>query len=313
MLTVAAYLKGIPPRNKNPEKPQLLYNIIEGVNSCGDKGILVHDYKPLNTDVAVIQGFVHENSKSSHHLNLRKNVIDNQLERDKRALIADSNLFLSYDPTNSKGYLRYSYDGIFPTTGEYCNDNPDPNRWDKIRQDLGIRLKPWFSKGSMILITCQRDGGWSMGGQPLMPWLVDTIKRIRRYSDRKILVRFHPGDKKVKEHHKTFSQLKLDNDNVIVSKNPTLIDDLRYAYVLVSYNSSPAIIAAIEGTPIIVLDPQRSQAKDVALHSLTEIENASRVDFDRELWIQKIAQMHWNQQELRDGTAWRHLRQWAIK
>ena len=31
---------------------------------------------------------------------------------------------------NTKTFLRYSYDGIFPNTGEYCNDTPNPERWD---------------------------------------------------------------------------------------------------------------------------------------------------------------------------------------
>ena len=311
MLTVAAYLKGIPPRNKNPEKPQLLYNIIEGINRCGDRGILVNDYTPIDTDVGVIQGFVHANSKNSPHLNLRKNVVKQQSNNNKRSLIADSNLFLSYDPKNTKEYLRYSYDGIFPTTGEYCNDTPNPSRWAQISKDLGIRLRPWYCKGDMILITCQRDGGWSMGGQPLLPWLADTIKQIRKYSDRKILIRFHPGDKKAKDHARYVVQMKWTN--VIVSRQLTLVEDLKYAHVLISYNSSPAVVAGIEGTPIIVLDPENSQARDISIHDLSQIENVKNFDFDRELWIQKIAQMHWNQEELKDGTAWKHLRNWVVK
>lgn len=309
MVTVAAYLKGIPPRNQNPEKPQLLYNIIEGVNSCGDKGIIVNDFTPINSDVGVIQGFVHPGSKNVPHLNLRQQVLNQQQEKGKRSLIADSNLFLSYDPTNSQGYLRYSYDGIFPGTGEYCNDDPDPNRWNIISKNLGIRLKPWFSRGNMILICCQRDGGWSMDGQPLMPWIIDTIKNIRRYSDRKILLRFHPGDKKAKDHKRYVNRMKWKD--VIISQSPTLINDLKYAHVLISYNSSPAIIAGIEGTPIIVLDPEKSQAKDISIHDLSQIENVKNFEFDRELWVRKIAQMHWNMEELKDGTAWRHLRQWV--
>lgn len=35
MITVAAYMKGIPPGNKNPEKPAIIKNFIEGVNNSG--------------------------------------------------------------------------------------------------------------------------------------------------------------------------------------------------------------------------------------------------------------------------------------
>ena len=41
-LKVNAYLKAIPPGNKNPEKPKLLEYFIEGVSKCGDKGALIN-------------------------------------------------------------------------------------------------------------------------------------------------------------------------------------------------------------------------------------------------------------------------------
>jgi glutamate synthase domain-containing protein 3 len=87
--------------------------------------------------------------------------------------------------------------------------------------------------------------------------------------------------------------------------------DLKNAHAVVNYNSSPTVVAAIEGVPIFVLDPERSQAKSVANTDLLEIETPK--EFDREKWIQQMAQMHWTLSELKDGTAWRHLRQWAKK
>jgi hypothetical protein len=83
------------------------------------------------------------------------------------------------------------------------------------------------------------------------------------------------------------------------------------AHVVVNYNSSPAVAAAIEGVPVFVLDPERSQAKDIANTDISKIENP--ILYDRNVWIQKLAQMHWTSNELTDGTAWRHLRQWAKK
>ena len=58
-LKVASYLMGIPPGNKNPEKPKIIVNFIEGVWAAGDKGEIVCDYDPIDADVAVVQGFVH--------------------------------------------------------------------------------------------------------------------------------------------------------------------------------------------------------------------------------------------------------------
>lgn len=308
-ISVASYLMGIPPGNTNPEKPAIIVNFIEGVWRAGDEGSIVTDYNPINADVAVVQGFVHPGSKNSKHLNLRKEVFEKQQRDNKRSIIVDSNLFLSYDSGNTKKYLRYSYDGIFPTTGEYCNTNPDPARWQKISNELGISLKDPSRTGKYILLCCQRDGGWSMDGQPLMPWVVHTIQTIRKFTDRIIMVRFHPGDKGRVQHIRALQRYRLQGVSPSVSDN--LLSDLKSAYAVINYNSSPAVVAAIEGVPTFVLDPQRSQAAEVSHHKLNDLENIK--EFDREKWIQKMAQMHWTLDELKDGTAWRHLRQWAIK
>lgn len=309
-LKVASYLMGIPPGNTNPEKPAIIVNFIEGVWKCGDEGTIVTDYTPVDADVAVVQGFVHPGSKNQPHLNLRKEVFEKQQKDNKRSIIVDSNLFLYADPGNTKQYLRYSYDGIFPNTGEYCNQNPDPKRWEKIQKNLGISLKPWKKKNSSsILICCQRDGGWSMDGQPLMPWLVKTITQIKKYTDKRIVVRFHPGDKNVLLHKRALARYRLAN--TVISHADNILQDLEHAHAVVNYNSSPGVVAAIEGVPVFVLDPKRSQAAEVAHYDLKFLENPQ--EFDREIWIQKMAQMHWTLEELKDGTAWSHLRNWAKK
>jgi len=309
-IKVASYLMGIPPGNTNPEKPQIIVNFIEGVWAAGDKGEIVCDYNPVECDVAVVQGFVHPGSKIAKHLTLRKSVFEKQNREHKRSMIVDANLFLAYDNNNSKKYLRYSYDGVFPTTGEYCNNNPDPTRWEKISRDIGFTLKQHKKgAGKYILICCQRNGGWSMDGKHIMPWLVKNIQLLRKYTDRQIMVRFHPGDKDKLQHIRALQRYRLPGVTPSTSEN--LLQDMQQAYAVISHNSSPGVVAAIEGVPLFVTDPERSQAAMVSQKTLAEIEDPK--ELDRELWIQRMAQMHWSLDELKDGTAWRHLRKWAIK
>ena len=308
-ISVASYLMGIPPGNKNPEKPKIIVNFIEGVWTAGDKGQIVFDYDPIDADVAVVQGFVHPGSKQGLHLTLRKQVFEKQQRDNKRSIIVDSNLFLYADKGNSQQFLRFSYDGVFPNTGDYCNQNPDPARWDLISKRIGIQLKPYRKTGDNILICCQRDGGWSMGGEALMPWLVRSIQQIRKHSDRRIIVRFHPGDKNILNHKRMIARYRMPN--VIISHAANILEDFQHAHCVINLNSSPTVAAAIEGLPTIVLDPEKSQAADVSHHQLSDIEKLT--ERDRETWIHKMAQMHWSLSELKDGTAWRHLRQWAIK
>jgi len=310
MITVASYLKGIPPANKNQEKPALLKNFIQGVNVYGDKGYVVENSRILNVDVAVIQGWVHTNSKNVPHLNFRKSIHDYQQLKGKRSVIVDSNLFLYSDPKNRKGYLRYSYDGVFPTTGEYCWDNPNPQRWEQVFKNLGLKLKNWQSNGgNNILVCAQRNGGWSMDGQPTFDWVMGAIRSIQKYTDRPIVVRFHPGDKDHKKHKLKLTRLGIKG--VSVSSNADIRQDLTNAWALVNYNSSPAVAAAIEGVPVFALDRRRSQAADVANNDLRLLETPEQ--FDRLPWVQKIAMCHWNHDELKSGACWSHMRKWAIK
>jgi len=121
---------------------------------------------------------------------------------------------------------------VFPDTGEYCNATPDPARWDLISKRLGISLKPWKKSGRDILICCQRDGGWSMGNEQLMPWLVRTVQRIRKQSDRKIVVRFHPGDKNILNHKRMLARYRLAN--VTVSHAENILQDFASAHCVIN-------------------------------------------------------------------------------
>jgi len=307
-LRVNAYLKAIPPGNKNPEKPKLLEYFIEGVSKCGDKGSLINSYQWEPADVGILQGYVHPGSKHVPHLNLRRNVLNQQKETGCRTIIADANLFLAYDPGNKNTYLRYSYDGIFPNTGEYCDSTIDPQRWARMRDILGLNIKPWKKHGDYILVTCQRDGGWSMNGQGVLEWLHLLLQRIKSHTDRPIMVRFHPGDKKIAKH---MMQLQAIGHKVrFSSPSLSLLKELHDAYAVISHNSSPGVVSAIEGVPIFLLDPDRSQAKDVANLDLRNLEKPN-YEFDREAWLRRLAMSHWRLDEVRSGECWRHMKKWA--
>lgn len=304
-LTAVAYYAGIPARNNNPEKPLILDNFISGVNASGDTGIAHRGSNIIPCDVALIQGFVHEHGKTAPHLILRQNAVETQKKIGKRSLIVDSNLFLYADPGNTKRYLRYSFDGVFPTTGFYFDKEVDPTRWTKISQALNLGLKPWRSTGTHILICTQRNGGWSMRGLDVMTWLDQTITTIRQYSrKRPIIVRTHPGDKKARNY------IKINHKNVFLSNKTNIKDDLENAWATVVYNSSPSVASTIEGVPSFLTDPipQHSQSYEVSNLNLADIENPKLPD--RQQWIEKIAMCHWNFEELKSGEAWQFFRKY---
>ena len=308
-MKVVSYLRGIP-NAKNQEKIDILNFFVEGVNRVGDIGKVSQERRWELSDVAVLQGFIAEHNfktVKSPHLHLRKSVYENQLKNNKSTIIADSNLFLYADPGNSKHYLRYSMNGVFPTTGNYFWDNPDPARWQSISRNLNIQLKPERQNGHHILICCQRNGGWSMGELGVVEWVKNTVRRIRKFTDRPIVVRAHPGDKKAKE----YLRIKWKHFGVRLSTNDHILQDLVNCHAVITYNSSPAVAAAIEGIPVFVTDPvpETSQAFDIAETSLRRIDRP--ILKDRQKWIEKISMSHWNFEELKSGEAWRHMRQYV--
>jgi hypothetical protein len=302
--TAVAYYAGIPPNNNNMEKPRILDYFCQGVTAAGDTAIAHRGFNVVACDVALIQGFVHEHGKSAPHLQLRKNAIDLQKSTNKRSLIVDSNLFLYADKTNPLHYLRYSFDGVFPTTGFYFDQDVDPTRWQQISKDLGISLQPWRIQGNHILICLQRNGGWSMGGLDVIQWMNSTILEIRKYSKRPIVVRAHPGDKKIG------SYLKVNHKAVSLSTNADLKDDLKNAWATVVYNSSPSVASIIEGVPAFLTDPypQNSQSIAVANTDISKIEDP--VMPDRQLWIERLSMCHWKFDELKSGGAWQFFKKY---
>lgn len=301
--TTVTYLDILPRHNNNEEKSNILKFFNQGVNAVGDMGILHKGFNCIPCDVACIVGYVHKDGKQKNgkhlpHLDLRQRIIDYQKRSGKKTLIVDSNLFLYADPTNPLHYLRYSFDGVFPTTGFYFDKEIDPNRWNIISRDLNIRLKNYRQTGSHILFCLQRNGGWSMGGYDVISWMTDTIAKIRTYTNRHIIVRAHPGDKKISKI------LKINLSNVSLSTNKLLTQDLNNCWATVVYNSSPSVASLIEGIPNFVTDPnpRNSQAFGVVNTDLALIENP--ILFERQEWLNKLCMCHWKFDEMKNGTAW---------
>lgn len=311
-MKVVSYYNVVPPKNKSQEKYDILNFFLEGVERSGDEAILHKGYNLIDADVAVIQGWQHEKGKNLPHLRLREEIIRTQLHNGKYVICADANLLLYANPNNKPfHYLRYSINGVFPNTGIYCDDNPNPRRWQQIQQDTGIQLEPLVNKGKNIVICLQRDGGWSMGQTDLINWCRDTINEIRKYSDRTIVIRPHPKDKKAITTYlpKLKSIFKGNSGIRFSSQNTSLEDDLNKAWCLVNKNSSSIVGPIIKGYHAFITDPKTSQCAEVAHTDFSKIEKPQ--EFDRQKWLERISMFHWKFNELRNGTCWQHMRNYC--
>lgn len=313
MTTVVSYLSSLPIKTKpNSDKSVVLRAFAQGVLHSGDTGIVCMENKYIESDVGVILGWVHEQGKKAPHLQLRKQLVETYTSKQNHTVIIDSNLFLYADRKNPHQVLRYSFDHIFPGQGNYCDKPIDPARWQHISKLMGISVKPYRKNGNHILLCLQRDGGWSMGATRTESWASRTILTLRRISDRPIVIRNHPGDKRsdaIKQQIRHWAQAHNIKQIIFSDSNQrNLVEDLQSCWAVVNHNSSPTVGAAIEGVPVFVTDVSRSQCAEIANTDLATIESPR--EFDRENWLCRLAMFHWSLQEIRDGSCWRHMRKY---
>lgn len=307
-MKVISYYNVIPAKNTSQEKLNILTKFIQGVNAAGDTGILHKGFDLQQCDVGMIQGWQHERGKNAPHLQLRQRVIDRSA--NKHVCTADSNLFLYASNTNAPHhYLRYSFDGVFPTTGQYFDNEIDPKRWQQLSNDTGIKLEDTKLGGGHILICAQRDGGWSMGKVNLDTWLLNTCQEIRKHSNRPIVIRLHPSDNQTNRRAPQIQRTMMQVKNVSVSKNKLIDQDLNNCWAVVNHNSSSVVGPIIKGYPAFITDPIKSQCAEVAHVGFENIETPQQ--FDRQRWLERISMFHWKFSELESGAAWRHMRQYV--
>lgn len=301
-MKLAVYLSGVPRKSKNEFKRTVLTRFAHGAKLCGDDVILVDQLQPIECDVAVIQGWI--GMKTAPHLELRRRVIEQQANTNKHTLVMDSNLFGFLAPDDFNRYLRYSLDDIFPTSGYYFDQRPDLSRWQKIKNSYGFQERKWNTDGRNILITLQRNGGWSMGDVPTQQWLDKVLPQIRRYTDRPIVVRPHPGNLDI------VPTLRINAvKDISWSTNTDIRQDFDGAWATVTYNSSPGVASLLWGVPVFITDstPGKSQAYPLGATNLGSIESPERPD--RADFYTKLAQCHWANEELDSGEAWQFMRQ----
>lgn len=214
-------------------------------------------------------------------------------------------------------YKRYGWWSYKWTEGNFNNENSPSDRWSKFVKETNIRIKDWHSPGDNIVIMCQKPTDSSLNtlhskGIEFNDWLVNTIKEIRKHSDRKIVVRMHPKNTGYNGQLKLLTKQYKD---VVVSRNTTtnksqgglgLDLDLSSAYCVVTYNSLSAVESVVRGIPTFALE-DGSMVWPIAHKKLKNIENLN-YNIDITQWCNDIAYCQWTGAEVKSGEMWSHLK-----
>ena len=297
-MQVGIFYNSIRNPAKFSNKVMLMDNFAHGVRGQGDSVIDFRDNTLPNQklDAGFVLGYTLED-------NFRKKIIDQLRLQKVPAIFVDSNI-LHYGRKEHEWH-RYSLGSVYPNSGTYFFDNLDTTKWNTFSSWHGVDLKPWRTTGNHILVLCQRPKGFNMFTDQEV-WLDKTVAKIRKHSRRPIMIRMHPGDgtrfKQIEKIQKKYGT------SVIISEHENIRDALVNCWCTVGINSTPNVVAAIEGIPGYVEDPSRSWAADVAFNDLALIETPPMPD--RSEWIHKIANIHWSNDEVRSGTLWTAIKKY---
>lgn len=237
------------------------------------------------------------------------------LDSKKPYLVTESPPFREYPE-----YRRYGWHSYGWVDANCNNENVGPERWNKFVKRTNITIKDWHSPGDDIIIMSQKEGDSALTHmyetyESFYDWVVEIIKEIRKYSDRRIIIRPHPRnlDRGIKKATAILQDPNLKN--VYISNNVTaggkqggegLNIDLANAYCVVTFNSLSAVEAVTRGIPVFALDDM-SMVWPIAHKDISSIENLDYT-IDLQDWKNKIAYTMWNRDETSSGETWAHLK-----
>lgn len=165
----------------------------------------------------------------------------------------------------------------------------DQNRPDTLK----LKLHPYKNnRRPEILIATQHEKSLQWEEMPPMKsWVELTVKKIRQYSSRHIVVRPHPRS----SFSLNLPGVKLE----LPKKVPNTYDDFDIDYnfhCVINHNSGPAVQAAIFGVPILCDSSSLAGELSMTWNDLEE-----PMLPDREDWFLKLCHTEWTLEEISQG------------
>lgn len=283
-------------------------------------------------EFAFVFGYQSENDDIRNPVQkMRLEVMRNHAEN--KTIFMDSDVLIAYQKTKiddpqaklketEQGlrYVRIPFGHVYRPKAKHFIKPDFEERWKKIRHNKNIIVRDYLPKHEQkdrpILLVCNRGAeGYGGGGKPAYVWAADTLKELKQYTDRKFIVRFHKAN--IGDKFKDVNNLAqwLRNNNLLniqvemqcVSNGnyPDLISQIQRSYAVVTYASSAAAPAIIEGRPLFVTSPTCFFYDDRS-GELKDIEKPKTIN--RNEFFKRYAFSHWNVNEIRNGDFWRNVK-----
>lgn len=164
---------------------------------------------------------------------------------------------------------------------------------------LGLTVNNWRSKGEYILVAGQHNKSLQWQNQPdTSTWFTQTCNKIRKYSDRPILLRPHPRCKLPDIEH-NFKNVYRQEPKPI----PNTYDDFDISFdnvwATVNYSSNPGINSIVAGVPAFVSKNSLARPVGNNIADFSNIENPLMPD--RTQWLNDYAWTEYTIEEIQQG------------
>lgn len=199
--------------------------------------------------------------------------------------------YLGNYPSANNRTGRKIYHRIVKNSMQHNNIMEVPNdRWDQlVAWNEFLRYQGWKKSGSKILLVAPSEKPCRYYGIDQQQWVADTIKDLKKYSDRPIIVR------------EKASRAERTNDTIYHAFDQDV-------YCVVTYNSIAAVEAVAYGIPAVALAP--TAARPVCSSQLSDIENLVKLDENFiQSWLYHIAYCQFSLDEMISGHAWQLVKE----
>jgi len=261
-----------------------------GLLTTGDNYV----YNDMNADAAVIWSILFAGRMAGN-----KKVYEHFRSQGKPVIVIEVGS-LSRNNTWRVGLNHINRLATFPT--------PDPKylRWKNYEKTRPIM--PWKNDGEFIVIATQRPDSMQWNGMPTIEqWIEETVEKVRKYTNRPIVIRPHPRD--------SITDWDFVNSKIpgmyysIPEKVKGTYDEMNFmeildrAHIVINHCSNPAVDAIIHGVPVIV--GEESFCYDLTT-TYENIENPNKPD--RTEWCEMMAYTEWSEPEIASGMPWQYLK-----
>jgi hypothetical protein len=278
------------------------YNVEHYLNGVGAFLDIGQGYSPC--DVAVMLGSWKNRDKNHHQV--RSSIAGNA----NCFLVIETPLLGRIVDFTKNKHFRIGVNGFLNNSGLFYQGNCPQDRLEQ----LGINWNGWQNnKDGHIVLMLQLPGDASLRGINIYEWTEYCIKKIRSFSDRKIVIRTHPAHN-IKETDEFYRFIienlilsKSSNIEISLSKEKSLDDDLKGAYCTITYSSGSGIDSIMKGIPTIAMDPGNF-AWNVSSRYPNEVENLKLAEAGEiTQWLSNLAYSQWSVEEMEQGKPWMHL------